>query len=159
VILRHQPVRIAASRAEAVPEHVRAVRAVSGNDQVDALGDEPEAENQASRDDRLVGMGVDPGPEPVQERLALVGSDNGVDLSIARHFDVGVADRFSHVEDPWTRLSWDDLPMATDSAAPERSQSTSSSAKRDHAADKHDHSSQGDDSAGREVTFLGAIHI
>jgi hypothetical protein len=71
--------------------------------------------------------------------------------AIARHSDTGVADRFSRVGVQWTRLPWDDLPMAMDSAAPERSQSTSSSTERDHAADKHDHSSQGNDSAGREV--------
>src|SRR5690348_7896240 len=35
-----------------------------GDDQVDAVGHEPETDNQAPRDDDLVGVGVDPGPEP-----------------------------------------------------------------------------------------------
>jgi len=47
---------------------------------VDAAGNEPEAEEQAAYDDRLVGMGLDPCPEPGQECLALVGFETGVDL-------------------------------------------------------------------------------
>src|SRR5258705_8864311 len=33
-----------------------------GDDQVDAVGHKPESDDQAPRDDDLVGVGVDPGP-------------------------------------------------------------------------------------------------
>src|SRR5271165_7047699 len=54
--------------------------AVSGDDQVNALRDEPETEDQAPCDDHLVGVGLQPGPEPGQERLALAGPEAGVGL-------------------------------------------------------------------------------
>jgi len=52
---------------------------------VDAAGNEPEAEEQAACDDRLIGMDLHPCPDPGQECLALVGFETGVDL----HGDVG----------------------------------------------------------------------
>src|SRR5690348_6437388 len=48
-----------------------------GDDEVDAIGHEPESDDQAPRDDDLVGVGVDPGLEPGQERLALGGPEDG----------------------------------------------------------------------------------
>jgi hypothetical protein len=50
------------------------------DDQVEAVGDEPQTDDQAGHDDRLVHVGVDPGPAADQERLALGGPDHGVDL-------------------------------------------------------------------------------
>src|ERR1700704_3117041 len=52
--------------------------AISGEDQVHAICDEPETKDQAPEDDHLVGVRVDPGPEPGQE--GLVGLETGVDL-------------------------------------------------------------------------------
>ena len=52
----------------------------SGDDQVDAVCDEPQPDDQAPRNDHLVGAGVDPGPESGQKRPALARPDNGVDL-------------------------------------------------------------------------------
>ena len=52
----------------------------SGDDQVDAVGDEPQADDQAPPDDHLVGVGVDPAPGLGQQRLALARPETGVDL-------------------------------------------------------------------------------
>ena len=59
------------------PCHLRAVLA---DDQVDAVGDKPETEDQASPDDHLIGVRVYPGPESGQEHLALNRPEAGVDL-------------------------------------------------------------------------------
>src|SRR5947209_5764820 len=52
--------------------------AISGEDQVHAICDEPETEDKAPEDDHLVGVRVNPAPEPDQE--GLVGLETGVDL-------------------------------------------------------------------------------
>jgi len=55
-------------------------RAVLAGDQVEAVPDEPEADDEAAPDDELVGVVVYPGPEPGCQPLAGVGLDGGVDL-------------------------------------------------------------------------------
>src|SRR5215469_2111707 len=55
-------------------------RPASGNDQVDAMSDEPEAKDQAPYDDHLVLVGVDPRPDSAQKRPALGRPDGSVDL-------------------------------------------------------------------------------
>src|SRR5215469_9234680 len=57
-----------------------AITVRSADDQVDAFRDEPATHEQAPCDDDLVGVGVHPGPEPGQERLALGGPEPSVDL-------------------------------------------------------------------------------
>src|SRR5437764_13113022 len=51
-----------------------------GDDVVNAVPDQPEAQDQGHDDDDLVGMGIDPVPQPGQERLRRLGAEPGVDL-------------------------------------------------------------------------------
>jgi hypothetical protein len=51
-----------------------------GDDVVDAGPDQPEAEYQGHDDDHLVGMGIDPAPQPGEELLRWLGAEPGVDL-------------------------------------------------------------------------------
>src|SRR5450755_4157186 len=47
---------------------------------VNAVPDQPEAEYQGHDDDDLVGMGIDPVPQPGEEFLRWLGAEAGVDL-------------------------------------------------------------------------------
>jgi hypothetical protein len=51
-----------------------------GDDVVNAVPDQPAAEDQGHEDDDLVGMGIDPVPQPSEERLRWLGPEASVDL-------------------------------------------------------------------------------